>query len=103
MSSLSFDDQDKQLRELEAEIRIAQDSLATARQHLQNASVNRSNSKGTVLNSRDGRTVDSNKFRAEQYEKVFLDARANCKEIEDKLASLTKKRIEIKKEQGMPY
>jgi len=97
-------DPEKELKSLELEIRELQDKLWSARTHLQSASTNWVNSRGrTMISENTGRTRDSNKIRAAQLEKVYVDAKAHCKDIEDELALKTKRRVELKTSLGLPY
>lgn len=80
---------ENRIRDLEAQKRLAIEQLSAARRHLQSASINKANSRGTVMVSRDGRTKNSNELRAQQFEKIFLEAREECRLREEHLKFIT--------------
>src|SRR5579864_7615694 len=97
MSSISIDSSDKQLRELDSEIRYAMQKLLDCRTHQNQASINRANSRGVVLNSRDGRTVDSNKLRAAKFEETYLQAKQETQKAEARVKELNDLKLQLQK------
>ena len=101
MSSISIDSSEKQLRELDAEIRFAMESLAAARSHQYQASVNKSNAKGQMVGTMDGRTRDRNKVRVEMFQKVWEESCIKTQAAEKRVRELNSQKTALKQELGI--